>query len=114
MPTINDLIDDANESIRGDEKISHEKHQSIKNYINNLGNIRAFCNGQPLNKLLSGGKEVKIVGGLLGSPLNVNLPSSTNRIEIYEHSSNSIYYYVGTGKLVKGVETFNFLEQLAS
>lgn len=86
---------------------STTKIKSLQDYIKILENITAFEHYNKLPKLLSGGKQVIISGGILRSPLSVNLPTKTTHIQIKSEDGKSIYYYVNTSK-----NLYQFVEQL--
>lgn len=86
---------------------STTKIQALQTYIKVLENITAFNHYNKLPKLLSGGKEVLISGGIFRSPLSVKLPTKTTHIQVKSVDGKSIYYYINTSE-----NLFQFVEQL--
>lgn len=109
MYSINERIDEAKAKIA--DTTSTTEIKALQTYISILENIVAYEQFKRLPKLLSGGKQVVLKGGIFRSPLFVNLPVDTTHVQVLSEDRKSIYYYRAQSTEL-GRTNFEFVEQL--
>lgn len=109
MYSIGERIEEAKAKIA--DMRSTSEIRALQSYISILENIVAFEQFNRLPKLLSGGKQVILNGGIFRSPLFINLPVGTTHVQILSEDRKSIYYYRASYTEL-GRTNFDFVEQL--